>query len=151
MVLALTGSYVAAAPTPTRLSNDDTKLLAEQALRWAVDGGIGDVKLMKDPASIVVADYNLPKRVKLEVPGRQVRVMSFARIQLEADRLGDFLHFRFDRFKPDGPRVTVAIALVWAVGSTSRTPYLSGGGATLEFEKRDGQWQLLPVTNLWMS
>jgi hypothetical protein len=45
----------------------------------------------------------------------------------------------------------VPIALVWAVGMQSKTPYLSGGGATLQFEQRDGKWTLLPVNERWAS
>jgi hypothetical protein len=133
------------------LSNADKKTVAEMALQWAIDGGISDFKLVKDPANLVVASFNVPKGVKLELPGRTITLFSLLRIQAEADRGGDFLYFRFNRLDGDQDHAKVAIALVWAVGEHSQTQYLSGGGATLEFEKRDGKWQLQPVMNRWMS
>ncbi|HVO23341.1 MAG TPA: hypothetical protein VMW56_06895 [Candidatus Margulisiibacteriota bacterium] len=133
------------------LSDADKKSVAEMALQWAIDGGIGDFKLVKDPAHLVVATLNLPKGVKLELPGRAIDLFSLLRIQAEADHGGDFLYFRFNRLDGDQEHAKVAIALVWAVGQHSKTQYLSGGGATLDLEKRDGKWQLLPVMNRWQS
>jgi hypothetical protein len=133
------------------LSDADKKTVAEMALQWAIDGGIGDFKLVKDPAHLVVATFNLPKGVKLELPGRAVSLFSLLRIQTEANHGGDFLYFRFNRLDGDQDHAKVAIALVWAVAEQSQTQYLSGGGATLEFERRDGKWQLQPVMNRWQS
>ena len=140
-----------ATPVPAAVSDADKKTLAEMALQWAIDGGISDVKLVKDPENPIVANVNLPKNVKLELPGRKISVLAVPRIQAEANRGGDFLYFRFNRFEGDQNHVKVAIALIWAVGEHSKTQYLSGGGATLDFEKRDGKWQLQPVMNRWMS
>ena len=148
-VLALLCSVTA--PACADVTDADKKTLAELALRWAVDGGITDVKLMKDASTLVVAETHLPPGVRLAVEGRTVRVLAPAAIQAEADRAGDFLYFRFDRFAGDAGRTSVPIALVWAVGKGSTVHYLSGGGATLEFERRDGAWVLLPVSNRWMS
>jgi len=140
-----------AAPACADVADVDKKTLAELALRWAVDGGIADVTLMKDASKLVVVDTHLPPGVRLAVQGRTVRVLAPAAIQAEADRAGDFLFFRFDRFAGDARRASVPIALVWAVGKGSTVHYLSGGGATLDFERRDGAWILLPVSNQWMS
>lgn len=140
-----------AVPAQAALSDADKKTLAEMALQWAISGGISDFKLVKDPASLVVANFNLPSDVKLEVPGRTIYLYSLLRIQAEANHGGDFLYFRFNRFEGDQDHAKVAIALVWAVAEHSQTHYLSGGGATLDFEKRDGKWQLQPVMNRWMS
>jgi hypothetical protein len=140
-----------AAPACAEVADADKKTLAELALRWAVDGGIADVKLMKDASTLVVVDTHLPPGVRLAVAGRTVRVLTSAAIQAEADRAGDFLYFRFDRFTGDARRASVPIALVWAVGKGSTVHYLSGGGATLDFEQRNGTWVLLPVSNQWMS
>ena len=148
-VLALLWSVTA--PACADVTDADKKTLAELALRWAVDGGITDVKLMKDASTLVVAETHLPPGVRLAVQGRTVRVLAPAAIQAEADRVGDFLHFRFDRFTGDASHASVPIALVWAVGKGSTVHYLSGGGATLDFERRDGAWVLLPVSNRWMS
>ncbi len=140
-----------AAPACADLADADKQTLAELALRWAVDGGIADVTLMKDASTLVVVDTQLPPGVRLVVQGRTVRVLAPAAIQAEADRTGDFLYFRFDRFAGDARRASLPIALVWAVGKGSTVHYLSGGGATLDFERRDGAWILLPVSNRWMS
>ena len=140
-----------AAPACADVADADKKTLAELALCWAIDGGIADVKLMKDGSTLVVVDTHLPPGVRLAVEGRTVRVLAPAAIQAEADRAGDFLYFRFDRFAGDARRASVPIALVWAVGKGSTVHYLSGGGATLDFEQRDGAWVLLPVSNRWMS
>jgi hypothetical protein len=138
-------------PAQAALSNDDKKALAEMALQWAIDGGIADFKLVKDPTQLIVANLNLPKGIKLELPGRTISVDSLLLIQTKANRFGDFLYFRFDRFTGDAEHAQIAIALTWAVGEHSTTQYLSGGGATLDFEKRDGKWQLQPVMNRWQS
>lgn len=156
LLLVAAGGVVAAAlVAPARahakLSDSDKTTLSVMALQWAIDGGIADFKLLKDPSHLVVANFNLPKRAELHLPGREVTLLSLLRIQALADMQGDFLYFRFDRLRGSERHATVAIALVWAVSAKSRTPYLSGGGATLEFEKRDGRWQLQPVTNRWMS
>ena len=140
-----------ATPARAALSDADKKTLAEMALQWAIDGGIGDFKLVKDPSQLIVANFNLPKNVKLDLPGRTITIFSLLRIQAEANHGGDFLYFRFNRLDGSDDHATVAIALVWAVAEHSGTQYLSGGGATLEFEKRDGKWQLQPVMNRWMS
>lgn len=149
MVLGLLWSV--AGPACADVTDADKKTLAELALRWAVDGGIADVKLMKDASTLVVVDTHLPPGVRLAVQGRTVRVLTPAAIQAEAERAGDFLYFRFDRFTGEARRASVPIALVWAVAKGSTVQYLSGGGATLDFERRDGAWVLLPVSNLWMS
>jgi hypothetical protein len=140
-----------AVPAQGALSDADKKTLAEMALQWAIDGGIGDFKLVKNPINLIVANFNLPKDVKLEVPGRTINLFSLLRIQAEANHGGDFLYFRFNRLEGEAEQAKVAIALVWAVGEQSSTQYLSGGGATLDFEKRDGKWQLQPVMNRWGS
>lgn len=144
-------SALAATTARAALPDADKKTVAEMALRWAIDGGISDFKLVKDPANLVVATLNLPDGMKLELPGRAIRLLSLPQVQVEADHGGDFLYFRFDRLDGDQEHATVAIALVWAVAENSQTQYLSGGGATLEFEKHDGKWKLQPVMNRWMS
>jgi len=78
-------------------------------------------------------------------------VASLPRIQAIADIKGDLLYFRFGQFKGSDVRASVAIALLWAVSVKSKEVYLSGGGATLDFEKVNGAWQMLPVTNRWQS
>ena len=134
-----------------QLPNDDRRVLAGLALRWAVDGGIADVKLLSDPSKLVVVDENLPKGTELVVPGRTVSLQSPIRIQAIADRWGDFLYFRIGPFEGEKDHATVRISLLWAVGRDSKTPQQSGGGAALRFERRDGVWTLLPVTELWAS
>jgi len=148
-VVALSALFPSTAPAV--LSQADQKTLAEMSLQWAIDGGIGDFKLVKDPTNLIVANFNLRKDVKLELPGRTLQLFSLLRIQAEANHSGDFLYFRFNRFEGDGEHAKVAIALIWAVAENSPTQYLSGGGAMLDFEKRDGKWQLQPVMNRWMS
>jgi hypothetical protein len=120
-------------------------------LQWAVDGGIPDIKLLKDPANLVVVDINLPPRSELHVPNRTVSVLSPIRIQVQADTVADFLYFRLGPFSGEKGHTTVPIALLWSVGRQTKTPYLSGGGATLEFERRDGKWMLLPIHERWAS
>ena len=143
-LLAITGH------ADTKLSPADKRSLAELALQWAVDGGIPDFKLVKDPANLVVSNANLDK-LQVKLTDHKVTILPPRNIQARADKEGDFLYFRFGRFGGDADRATVAIALVWAVGKDSEAQYLSGGGATLKFEKRDDKWQMLPVTNKWMS
>lgn len=140
-----------APPARAALSDADKKTVVEMALQWGIDGGIPDFKMVKDPSTLVVANFNLPKDVKLELAGRTIKVFSLLRIQAEANHGGDFLYFRFNRLDGDAEHAKVAIALVWAVAEDSKTQYLSGGGATLDFEKRDGKWLLQPVMNRWMS
>jgi len=139
------------APARAALADADKQTIAELSLQWAIDGGIGDCKLLNDPSHLVVANFNLPKGVKLVLPGRTIQLFSLLRIQAEANHGGDFLYFRFNRLDGDGEHAKVAIALIWAVAEDSATQYLSGGGATLDFEKHDGKWQLQPVMNRWMS
>jgi hypothetical protein len=125
--------------------------MALMALPWALDGGIFDVRLLKDPADVIVSEANLPAKTELPVPNRKVTVLSPKAIQERADKQGDFLYFKFGPFRPTRKGIRVAISLVWAIATTSEATYLSGGGATLDFEKREGKWQLLPVTNRWIS
>ena len=149
-IIALAGLSAAAAQTS--ITDADRRAVAEMALQWAVAGGISDFKLVKDPSTLIVADANLPKNTQLTLSGHKVEMLSLLRIQARADLDGtDFLYFRFGKFTVKDGRVSVPIALVWAIAAKSTTQYLSGGGATLEFEKHDDKWQLLPVTNRWMS
>jgi len=147
LVAALSVSRAAHA----QLSNTDKQTLAELALRWAVDGGIPDVGLMKDPAQVFVEDHNLPPRPQLHVPQRTVTVASRIHLQAEADLHGDFLYFHFGPITGEQSRASVPITLVWAVGIGSKAVYLSGGGTTLQFELRHDKWTLLPVTERWTS
>jgi len=98
-----------------------------------------------------VLDANLPPGTRLQLAGRKVEVHSLAVMQALADMRGDFLYFRLGPFAEKDQRVNVPIALVWSVSVKSTAQYLSGGGATLEFEQRDGAWRQLPVTNRWSS
>jgi len=139
------------APAHATLSADDKRTLAQLALQWAIDGGITDFKLVKDPTTIPVLDANLPRGTRLQLAGRKVEVHSLAVMQALADMRGDFLYFRLGPFAEKDQRVNVPIALVWSVSVKSTAQYLSGGGATLEFEQRDGAWRQLPVTNRWSS
>jgi hypothetical protein len=142
---------ITVAAGPASLSNADKRTLAQMALAWAIDGGISDVKLIKDPATVIVSTANLPAKTTLTLPARTVRVLPPAGIQTEADHKGDFLYFRFGSFTGTAETARVAVSLVWAISKHSQHLYLSGGGATLSFEKHDGTWQLLPVTDRWMS
>jgi hypothetical protein len=148
----VSGVVSAKSPTPTSgLTNADKRTIAQVALQWAADGGLPDFKLVKDPSTLVVSVANLPAKLEITVPNRKVTVLPQEQIHAEADKDGDFLYFRFGPFRGDKSHATVVIALVWSVASNSKAQYLSGGGATLEFERQEGKWQLLPVTNLWMS
>ena len=133
------------------LGPDEKRMLAEEALKWAMDGGIADVKLIKDSENIVVVNSDLPPKIELHVPGRKLTLLSALGIQARADIHGDFLFFRLGPFVGDDKQAHVPIGLFWAVSLNSTMQYLSGGGTVLDFEKRDGKWQLLPVTNKWMS
>lgn len=139
------------AQVPQSLSTTDRQALAVMALRWAVDGGIQDFKLAKDPTQLVVEHTHLPANTRLRVPRHTVTLLSAPRIQARADRSGDFLYFRFGPFEGTAEHASVPISLLWAVSVHSTVRYLSGGGATLSFEKRNGRWQLLPVTSHWVS
>jgi hypothetical protein len=150
-VLVVAGVALLVAPAHATLSAEDKRTLAEMALQWAIDGGIADFKLVKDPSTIYILDANLPARAQLQISGRKVEVRSLVLMQALADAQGDFLYFRVGPFSEKDQHATVPIALVWSVSVNSTAQYLSGGGATLEFEKRDGKWQQLPVTNRWMS
>jgi hypothetical protein len=149
--VCIVAATAAAAPAPIELSAADKRTLAEMALQWAIDGGISDFTLVKDPSNLIVSTANLPPKMTLKLPGRTVSVLPPAKIQAHADKDGDFLYFRFGSFSRDKEKARVALSLVWAVSQHSSALYLSGGGATLGFEKRDGKWQLLPVTDRWMS
>jgi len=151
LAAAIIATGILAAPVRADLSAADKQAVAQMTLQWAVDGGIADFKLVKDPSEVIVADIYLPKNTKLVLANRKTTVMSLLRIQATADVKGDFLYFRIGPMSSKGTHATVPIALLWAIGVQSKTPYLSGGGATLEFEKRDGKWVQLPVTNRWMS
>jgi len=133
------------------VSNNDKQALAQMALVWALDGGIPDTTLMRDPADVVVERTNLPPRVELKVPQRTVRVVSLVHVQGEADVSGDLLYFHFGPITGNAQRASVPITLAWAVGVRSKEKYLSGGGTTLQFERRKGKWKLLPVTERWTS
>ncbi|MBI3785463.1 MAG: hypothetical protein HY270_18890 [Deltaproteobacteria bacterium] len=139
------------APAATASEPDDAVTVAEMALEWAVVGGISDFHLVKDPSLLIVADFNLPKNAVLKVAGHKVSLLPLQDIQTMADDRGDFLYFRFAPFIRHAERIDVPISLVWAVGAKSTTIYMSGGGATLNFERQNGKWILLPVTEHWMS
>ena len=140
-----------AKPVRPALRETDIKALAQLGLQWAIDGGITDFKLAKEPDKLIVSSLNVPQKIQLQVPGRTVVIMSGLRIQARADVFGDFLYFEFGPFTRKGTRAEVPLALRWAVGLNSTTQYLSGGGATLEFEKKKGKWHLIPVMHRWMS
>ena len=151
LILAAILFLGSARPVCAVVSAADEGTLAGMALQWALAGGIPDVKLLKDPSTLMVADFNLRRGIQLTVPGHNIALASLPHIQAHADLKGDMLYFRFDRFTGDASHATVAIALVWAVSANSTAHYLSGGGATLEFEKVNGAWQLKPVKQRWVS
>ncbi|HVM98514.1 MAG TPA: hypothetical protein VMT89_19115 [Candidatus Acidoferrales bacterium] len=138
-------------PTAAPFGASDEVTIAEMALQWAMDGGIADFHLVKDPNIAIVADLNLPKNAALKLTGHKVSLLSMQDIQSMADEHGDLLYFRFAPFKQRDERIDVPISLVWAVGAKSTTIYMSGGGATLSFKRQNGKWVLLPVTEHWMS
>ncbi len=144
-------SLAGARPAHAQLTNTDKQALAQLALQWAVDGGIPDVKLLKDAPKLVVVDQNLPPRTELHIAKRTVTLLPPIRVQVAADMHSDFLYFRFGPIAGDKNHATVPIALVWAVGVRSKAQYLSGGGTTLQFQQRDGKWTLLPVNERWSS
>jgi hypothetical protein len=146
-------STPASTPTvdPNNLTAADKRVLAEMALQWAVDGGISDFKLVKDPENLIVSEANLSNKMELKLPDRVITVLSPSNVQERADKEGDFLYFRFGPFIGYRDTARLTITLVWAVSSRSEAQYLSGGGATLKFERREGKWTMLPVTNRWIS
>ena len=146
----ITGAVIPA-PYAGKMPDADKRILAEMALQWAVSGGLSDVHLLKDPSHVIVSEANLPQNVTLRLRDRTVTVLSPKDIQQRADGEGDFLYFKFGSFHHAKQRASVGLSLVWAVAATSTTAYLSGGGATLEFQKRDRRWELLPVANQWIS
>ena len=158
-IALVASTALATPPAQPKLSPADKRALAERALQWAIAGGIDDFKLVKDPSNLIASDANLPLKAAVAVPGRKVTLLSPRAIQSRADKEGDFLYFRFDGFSFNRGgfsvnkfgQAEVSIALVWAVSVHSTAHYLSGGGATLTFEKHNGKWQLLPVANRWMS
>jgi len=134
------------------LSDADKQTLASLALQWAVDGGIGDVNLLKEPTRLIVLAQHLPITARLQVPNRTVVLMSPIKIQVQADVSGDFLYFSIGPFEAQQQRVRVPVKLLWAISiKEHHLPYLSGGGAILEFEKKDGKWERLPVVEQWSS
>jgi hypothetical protein len=134
------------------LSDADKETLGSLALQWAVDGGIGDVQLLKQPTRLIVLAQHLPSSARIQVPNRTVVLWSLIRIQAQADIAGDFLYFRIGPFESRNQRVRVPIKLEWAISvKEQHLPYLSGGGAILEFERKDGKWERLPVVEQWSS
>jgi hypothetical protein len=150
--LAAVWGMLLAAGSAHALSNADKQALASLALQWAVEGGIGDVSLLKEPTRLIVVDQHLPSGARLVVPDRTVVLLSPVRIQAQADVKGDFLYFLIGPFDAQGTRVRVPIRLAWAISVREQhLPHLSGGGAILEFEQQDGKWQRLPVEEQWSS
>ncbi len=150
--VAVAWSVLLAAGAAQALSHADKQTLASLALQWAVEGGIGDVGLLKDPTRLIVAAHYVPSDALLVVPNRTVVLMSLVRIQAHADVTGDFLYFVIGPFQARGERVRVPVKLEWAISvNEQHLPHLSGGGAILEFERKDGQWQRLPVVEQWSS
>jgi hypothetical protein len=147
--LAVLAAGTAAVAAPVELSNADKQALAVLAIQWACDGGLDDFKRVPTGSDLVVADVNLPKDVKLDLPGRKVVVASLARIQAHADIKGDAVYFRLGPFTGDDLRTEVPVALLWAASVRNPAAVVTGSGALLEFEKRNGKWQRVGMTGAW--
>ena len=62
---ALLATVRVVAAVPFDFSDADKRTMAGIGLQWAVDGGVADFKLVKDPASLIVSTANLPARTAL--------------------------------------------------------------------------------------
>ena len=134
----------------------DTAQIVELALKWAlVEQSIPDFGLLDDQQNIILSLENIDAEMVPQLPGINFILLSPDEIQRKADADGDFLHLSFQQFLfvpgVSDSKAEVSINNSWAVGKDSRVGYLSGGGCTLEFHKKDGAWMLDDSMACWIS
>ena len=138
-------------PAGAEFPKDDKQALGTLAAQWAINGGLPDAQRVPSASDLMVADVNLPKGVSFDLPGRKVVVMSLVLIQAHADIKGDAVYLRLGPFTGNAQRANVPVALLWAASVKNPAAAVRGSGARLELEKRDGQWQVVNVTDRWAN
>ena len=136
-------------PTPQQ----DVEAVVRLALATAlVAQEIPDYGLLNVNGGEVVLSTESTKGVVLpELAGVSLVALGPGEIQARADTQGDFLYLRFREIHFFGnDRARVQLENSWAVGQQSTVGYLSGGGFTLAFERRDGDWEVT-ITGMWIA
>ena len=88
----------------------------------------------------VLSTQNIQRDWVRELPGLSVQLLTPAEIQHKANTQGDFLFLSIPEVKVRHQCIAVTVTNSWAVGTRSRSVYLSGGGASYEYRKQSGRW-----------
>ena len=89
---------------------------------------------------VVFSTRNIQRNWVRELPGLSVQLLTPNEIQRKANTQGDFLFLSIPEVKVRQQCIAVTVTNSWAVGTRSRSVYLSGGGASYEYRKQSGRW-----------
>lgn len=136
------------------------RLTLERAL---VDKEVSDYQLLAEQGTFILSTENVDPDLAPELEGEptsglagelasvDLTLMTPDEIQARANEEGDFLYLRFDEMTAESAdKVIVSFSNTWAVADDSETGYLSGGGFTIEYVRKDGAWQG-EIISAWIS
>jgi len=122
--------------------NEETlAAVIEAVLQWAiVEGNIPDSQFIGEDGTYYVSTENIAAELLPDFEGLTLTAMTPGEIQSRANTEGDYLYLRFNVIDIAGENAKVSINNTWAVGESSTTGYLSGGGCTLTLRTVNGAW-----------
>lgn len=124
------------------LSDADKAEIANQILYLALvreqapDHGL----LTKQKGPMIVSTEAISAEWIKPLKNIDLSFMTKTEIQKRADTKGDFLYLSFHDWKVGTNCAMVTFTNSWAVGRTSGTGYLSGGGIVYLFRRENGKW-----------
>ncbi|MBU1717420.1 MAG: hypothetical protein KKG70_17640 [Proteobacteria bacterium] len=137
-------------PSQKITAKDITEVMRLTLERALAAQEIPDYDLIEDTANIVLSSENVNPSLLPQISGVTLTLLSPEQIQEKADRQGDFLYLRFKEITVEDSKIIVSLESAWAIGKNSTTAYLSGGGFTVEYHRKDGKW-VGEVTVTWIS
>ncbi|MDA1188393.1 MAG: hypothetical protein O2854_01745 [Chloroflexi bacterium] len=142
-------------PTPVvqfaPLSDADEATIIRLALGWAlVDKNVPDYVILDDKNFVVSLD-GIDNILAPKLPGVNFIALNPKEVQDLADKNGNFGYLNIRDLRTNGGMVEVAVETRMAVAQDSDILYLIGGGAVLQFEQVDGEWQITGQGASWIS
>lgn len=128
---------------------EDVKPIAEKALTWALAGGLPGAKAFPEAGDVDVVDLRFPPLKEVEVPGRKVVLSSLVLLQGKADVGGTRPVLLLNSIAVKDTIGKVSVSLQWLTSHSKPTTPPPVQGAMLQFEKRNGVWELGEVVERW--
>lgn len=147
LVLSLAGCAESAG-----ITNQDKATVIRLTLERAlVQQEIPDYQLIADKENIILSTENFNPEWLPSLTNIHITLLTPEEIQAKANSNGDFLYLRFHPLEIGGEEsLIISLDNIWAVSENSDTVYLSGGGFTIEYQKKNGEWHG-ELTKIWIS